>query len=130
MNESLWNVLAYFVAVMVLVGGILGLSAVLGQRHQDRATGEPYESGIVSTGSARNRLSSKFYLIAMFFVVFDLEAVFVFAWAISFREVGWAGYVEIVIFIGVLLAGLFYLWRTGGLEWKATTSHMVQTREE
>ena len=130
MNESFWNVLAYFVAVLVLVGGILGLSAVLGQRHRDHATGEPYESGILPTGSARGRFSSRFYLIAMFFVIFDLEAVFVFAWAIAFRESGWTGYAEIVVFIGVLLAGLVYLWRTGGLEWKPTANRSTQTREE
>ena len=130
MNESLWNVLAYFVAVMVLVGGILGLSAVLGQRHHDHATGEPYESGILPTGSARGRFSSRFYLIAMFFVIFDLEAVFVFAWAIAFREAGWTGYAEILVFIGVLLAGLVYLWRTDGLDSKSTANRSTQTREE
>jgi NADH-quinone oxidoreductase subunit A len=96
---------------------MLGLSYVLGQRHRDRSTDSPYESGILSEGSARVRLSAKFYLVAMFFVIFDLEAVFLFAWAVAVRETGWTGYVEASIFIFVLLAGLGYLWRVGALEW-------------
>jgi NADH-quinone oxidoreductase subunit A len=96
---------------------MLGLSYVLGEHHRDRSTAEPYESGIIPTGSARLRLSVKFYLTAMFFVIFDLEAAFIFAWAIAFRQVGWTGYIEILIFVGVLLAGLVYLWRQGALDW-------------
>ena len=111
-----WSLAVYFAASLLLVGATLGLSSILGQRHSDRSTGEPYESGILSTGSARLRLSVKFYLVAMFFVIFDLEAVFVFAWAVGVRELGWVGYTEILIFILVLLAALFYLWRLGALE--------------
>ncbi|MBZ0157532.1 MAG: NADH-quinone oxidoreductase subunit A [Alphaproteobacteria bacterium] len=96
---------------------MLVLSHLLGQRHRERATGEPYESGIVATGSARLRFDIKFYLVAMFFVIFDLEAVFIYAWAVSLRETGWAGYFEMLFFIGVLLAALVYLWRLGALEW-------------
>jgi len=94
------------------------LSFVLGQRHQERATGYPYESGILSEGSARVRLSAKFYQIAIFFVIFDLEAVFLFAWAIAVRETGWAGYAEMLLFTMVLLATLGYLWRVGALDWR------------
>ncbi|MDA8077511.1 MAG: NADH-quinone oxidoreductase subunit A [Nitrospiraceae bacterium] len=96
---------------------MLGLSHVLGQRHRERATAEPYESGVASTGTARLRFDVKFYLIAMFFVIFDVEAAFIFAWAIAFREAGWTGYMGILVFIGVLLALLVYLWRLGGLDW-------------
>ena len=96
---------------------MLGLSCFLGQRHKDRATDEPYESGILSQGTARIRLSAKFYHVAIFFVVFDLEAVFIFAWAVAIRELGWMGYIEAIIFIGVLFAGLVYLWRLGALDW-------------
>jgi NADH-quinone oxidoreductase subunit A len=63
------------------------------------------------------RLSVNFYLVAVFFVIFDLESVFIFAWAICVREAGWAGYVEIVVFVGILLAALAYLWREGALDW-------------
>ena len=96
---------------------MLGLSYVLGQRHKGRHTDEPFESGIVSTGSARIRFDIRFYLVAMFFVIFDLESMFIFAWAIAAREVGWQGYIEILIFIGVLIAALIYLWRLGALDW-------------
>lgn len=96
---------------------MLAVSYVLGQRHDEHATGQPYESGILSEGSARVHVSAKFYLVAMFFVIFDLEAVFIFAWAIAARELGWAGYCEILVFIAILLAALAYLWRSGALDW-------------
>lgn len=123
----LWPLLLYSAAVLVLVAGMLGLSYVLGERHREKATGKPYESGIPPTGSARLRFDVKFYLIAMFFVVFDLEAAFLFAWAIAFRELGWLGYVEVVIFVGVLLVALIYLWRVGALDWGPSRRHSRQT---
>ncbi|MEJ2558100.1 MAG: NADH-quinone oxidoreductase subunit A [Anaerolineae bacterium] len=109
---------------------MLGISYVLGERHKERATGEPYESGILSTGSARIRLSAKFYLVAMFFVIFDLEAVFIFAWAIAWRELGWVGYIEVVVFIVILLAALVYLWRLGALDWGTTRRKPMRSRKE
>lgn len=117
----------YFVVVLVLVVMLLGLSAVLGERHRERATGVPYESGVVSTGSARLRFDVSFYLVAVFFVIFDLEAAFLFAWAVALRDIGWAGYLEGLVFIGVLLAALGYLWRSGGLAFPgASTSRPVR----
>lgn len=113
----LWPAVVYFFIVLLLVCVILGLSYLLGQRHRDRATGDPYEGGIVSEGSARVRHSVKFYLIAMFFVIFDLEAVFLFAWAVAGRELGWAGYAEVVVFTVILFLTLAYLWGVGALEW-------------
>jgi NADH-quinone oxidoreductase subunit A len=109
--------LIYAAAVFVIVAGMIGLSYGLGQRHKEHQTDEPFESGIVSTGSAHLRVDVKFYLLAMFFVIFDLETMFLFAWAVAAREVGWAGYVEVVIFIAVLVAALLYLWRLGALDW-------------
>lgn len=114
---DLWPLAVYFAAVILLVMVMLGLSYLLGQQHRERATTEPFESGIVPVGYARFRLSAKFYLVAMFFVIFDLETVFIFAWAIAFREAGWAGYIEVLIFIGILIAALVYLWRLGALDW-------------
>ena len=108
---------AYLVAVVLLIAAVIGLSSVLGQRHKDRTTGEPFESGILPTGSARLHFSAKFYLVAMFFVIFDLEAVFIFAWAVAVPELGWAGYIEILIFIAILVITLIYLWRLGALDW-------------
>jgi NADH-quinone oxidoreductase subunit A len=116
-TETLWTLGIYFAAVLLLVAAMLAISHVLGERHNERATGSPYESGILSEGSARVRLSAKFYLVAMFFVIFDLEAAFIFAWAVAARELGWAGYGEIFVFIAILAAALAYLWRLGALDW-------------
>lgn len=113
----LWPLVVYAAVVVILVAAILLVSHYLGERTRKGAAGEPYESGVVPIGYARFRISAQFYLIAMFFVIFDLEAVFIFAWAIAFREVGWPGYIEVVIFIAILLAALVYLWASGGLEW-------------
>ncbi len=120
---TLWALGIYFVIVLLLVVAMLVVSYLLGQRHHEHATGSPYESGIVSAGSAHVRLSAKFYLVAMFFVVFDLEAAFIFAWAVAGRELGWRGYWEILIFIGVLVIALIYLWRLGALDWNVIRRH-------
>ncbi|MGA2285386.1 MAG: NADH-quinone oxidoreductase subunit A [Dehalococcoidia bacterium] len=96
---------------------MLIFSFLLGQRHHEAATDDPYESGILPTGSARVRYDVLYYLVAMFFVVFDLEAVFIFLWAVALRRVGWTGYIDATVFIGVLVAGLAYLWRLGALDW-------------
>lgn len=116
---ALWPLGLYFAAVLIIVTAMLALSYFLGERHREKQTSEPYESGVVSTGTARVRFDVKFYLIAMFFVIFDLEAVFIFAWAVSIRETGWSGYAEMMVFIGILTATLVYLWRIGALEWGA-----------
>jgi NADH-quinone oxidoreductase subunit A len=122
---NLWPLAVYIILVGLLVVAMLSMSFVLGQRHHDRATGSPYESGILSEGSARVRFSAKFYMIAMFFVIFDLEAVFLFAWAVAIRETGWAGYAEALLFIMVLLATLAYLWRVGALDWRQGSRRMA-----
>jgi NADH-quinone oxidoreductase subunit A len=122
---SFWPLAVYIALVGMLVVAMLSLSFVLGQRHKDRATGSPYESGILSEGSARVRFSAKFYLVAMFFVIFDLEAVFLFAWAVAVRETGWTGYAEVLLFITVLLATLAYLWRVGALDWRQGSRRVV-----
>lgn len=120
---TLWALGIYFGLVLAIVAGMLVVSYFLGQQHHERATGSPYESGIVSAGSAHVRLSAKFYLIAMFFVIFDLEAAIIFAWAIAGRELGWQGYWEILVFISVLIAALVYLWRLGALDWGSVRRH-------
>jgi NADH-quinone oxidoreductase subunit A len=112
-----WPLAVYFGVVLLIVASMLGVSYVLGQRHQEPATGSVYEGGIVPEGSAHVRLSIKFYVVAMLFVVFDLEAVFIFLWAVAGRELGWSGYSEALIFIGVLAATLAYVWRMGALDW-------------
>ncbi len=117
----LWPFVIFFFVVLLVPAGMIALSHVLGQRHSEHATGSPYEAGIVSEGSAEVRFSIKFYLIAMFFVVFDLEAVFIVSWAVAAREVGWAGYLEILFFTVILVATLAYLWKLGALDWGPKT---------
>lgn len=124
---TLWPLAVYTLAVLILVGAMVSLSYVLGERHHDRATSEPYESGILTTGTARLRLKVNYYLVAMFFVIFDLEAVFIYVWAVTFRQLGWAGVAEITIFIGFLLAGLVYLWRVGALDWRTSRQKQAWT---
>ncbi len=113
----LWPLLVYLVLIMLLAGAILAISYFLGERQRSQSTGVPYESGIAPTGSARVRFPTEYYLIAMFFVIFDLETAFIVTWAVGLRASGWAGYAEMAFFIALLLVGLVYLWRNGALDW-------------
>lgn len=115
-DPSLWPLGLYALLVVGLIALMLCLPYVLGQRHRARTTGEPYESGVRAVGPAWVPRDVSFYLVAVFFVIFDLEAVFIFSWAAAVRELGWMGFIEVLIFIGVLLAGLLYLWRIRALE--------------
>lgn len=112
-----WAVGLFVVAVGALCVLMIGASSVLGGRSQGRSKSLPFESGIVGTGNARQRFSVKFYLVAMLFVIFDIEAVFLFGWAVAIREVGWSGFWGAAIFILILLAGLLYDSRVGALDW-------------
>ena len=107
--------LLYAGIVIVLLSAILTLSYFLGQRHSERATAQPYEGGIVQSGSARLRFSAQFYLVAMLFVIFDVEAVFLMLWALGFWELGWPGYIGAAIFILQLVVVLVYEWGIGAL---------------
>jgi NADH-quinone oxidoreductase subunit A len=118
MNDPLlWPILVYGGLVAVIVGFMIGFSYVLGQRHKERETGDPYESGIRITGTAHLRFPAHFYIVAMFFLIFDLEVIFIVAWAIAFRDLGWMGYIGILVFIGILLLVLIYEWRIGALDY-------------
>jgi len=111
----LWPLLLYATIVVVLLILILSLSYILGQHHKDRSTGKPYEGGIEQSGSARLRFSAQFYLVAMLFVIFDVEAVFIMLWALGFYDLGWPGYIGAAIFIGQLVVVLIYEWGIGAL---------------
>ena len=115
-NITFWPLIVFALAVISLIGIMIGLSYILGERHREKTTDEPYESGIPPTGDARLRFSSGFYIIAMFFVIFDLDAAFIMLWAVSFREIGVAGYIGILIFIGILMVLLIYELSTGALD--------------
>ncbi len=111
-----WPLAVYGLMVMGLTVVMIAFSYILGERHRERTTDDPYESGVMSSGPIGPRIDVSYYMVAVFFVIFDLEAVFLFAWAVSAKELGWVGYLEVVVFIAVLLAGLAYLWLIGALE--------------
>ena len=123
---SVWPLIVYFAAVLLVIVGMLTTSHFLGERRKGlspmKSARMPYESGMIPTGSTQVRLSVTYYLIAMFFLVFDLEAAVIFAWAVAVREAGWPGYVEMLVFIVILMAGLAYLWREGALDWGPRTA--------
>ncbi len=129
-TANTWSLIVYVVAVCGLVALMVLLSWVLGGRDWGRAKNDPFESGVVGQGKARLRMSAKFYLVAMFFVIFDVEALFLYAWAVSVRESGWAGFIEAVIFIFILTASLVYLWKIGALDWApASRKELLRARD-
>jgi NADH-quinone oxidoreductase subunit A len=110
--------LALFVAlVVVMIGVLLYLSSWLGEKHRHPEKQRPYESGIIPTGSARLRYPVPFYLVAIFFLIFDVEGAYIFSWAVAAEDLGWRGWLQMTIFIVILLAGLVYIWRKGALDW-------------
>jgi NADH-quinone oxidoreductase subunit A len=116
-STSLWPLLVYVGGVLTIVTVMYLGSYVLGQRHKGKDTDSPYESGIKPTGTARVTMSVKFYLVAMLFVIFDLEVVFIYSWAVAARQLGWSGYWEMLIFVAILATGLLFEWRMGALDW-------------
>ena len=117
--SAVLSLAVYFVVVVALIGFLMLVTHLSGERHFELGTGTPYESGVPITGSARLRLSADFYLVAMFFVIFDISAVYLFAWAVAARELGWPGYVAALVFMLETAAGLAYLWRKGAFDWGA-----------
>lgn len=113
----IWPFLFYTALVLGLLVLMLGAAWITGERTHGRVTGQPYESGMIPIGGARLRFSVKFYLVAIFFVIFDLEIVYVYAWAVGAIELGWVGYASAMIFLGELTMALVYAWRIGALDW-------------
>jgi NADH-quinone oxidoreductase subunit A len=122
----LWPFLVYGLIVVFLVAIILIISYVLGERHEEHATDEVYEGGIIATGNARFHFPIHFYIIAIFFVVFDVQAVFIMAWAVSAKSVGWAGYIGVAIFIGIFISVLVYEWSIGALDFGPDTKKILK----
>lgn len=118
-TTALWPLALWALIIVVMMVAVLGLSALLGPRHRARRRDLPYESGVPPTPQGELRFPAHFYLIALAFLIFDLEAAILFAWAAAARDVGWAGYFEAVVFVVILLAGLAYLWAKGAFEWGA-----------
>jgi len=105
---------------MALAAGLLGVSFLLGKRVKNRVKDMPYESGIVPTGDARQRFSVKFYLVAMLFILFDIEAIFLYPWVVVYRELKMVAFVEMLVFVVLILSGFFYIWKKGALDWSGS----------
>jgi NADH-quinone oxidoreductase subunit A len=127
--QPLWPLFLYGALVLAAIGVVLIACYLLGERHRNEERDFPYESGINPTGSARLRYGIHFYPVAIFFILFDVEALFVYAWAVAFRELGWAGYWEMALFIGVLFLGLVYIWKLGGLDWSPTRRQIAREKK-
>src|SRR5258707_8680882 len=116
-TELYFPVLLQAVIAMGLAAGLLTASYLLGKKVRNRIKDMPYESGITPTGNARERFSVKFYLVGMLFILFDIEAVFFYPWVVVYRDFKMVAFVEMLIFIGLVLAGFFYIWKKGALDW-------------
>jgi NADH-quinone oxidoreductase subunit A len=119
-TELYFPVLLQALIAMGLAAGLLTVSYLLGKRVRNRIKDTPYESGIVPTGDARQRFSVKFYLVGMLFILFDIEAIFLYPWVVVYRELKIFGFVEMLIFVILILSGFFYIWKKGALDWAET----------
>jgi NADH-quinone oxidoreductase subunit A len=128
-EPGLFSLAVYGLMVLVLIAALLFLSGWLGEKKPNPEKLRPYECGIIPTGTARFRYSIAFYLLAAFFLIFDVEAAYIFSWAIAFDRLGWSGWIQISFFIILLLISLFYIWKKGGLEWGPTARKSRTPRE-
>ncbi|MCI0482237.1 MAG: NADH-quinone oxidoreductase subunit A [Candidatus Dadabacteria bacterium] len=111
-------IIIIIILAIALAAAMLGLSAVLGPRRDSRRKLSPYESGIPPTGDTRGQFSIKYYLVGALFILFDVEAVFLFAWAVVYKDLGLLAFVEIIVFLIIILGGYFYIVKKGALEWE------------
>jgi NADH-quinone oxidoreductase subunit A len=117
--ETYFPVLIQILIAIAVAGGMIGVSAVLGRRVKDPVKSMPYESGMNPIGNARERFSVKFYLVAMVFILFDIEAIFLYPWAVIYRQLRFFAFSEMLLFIVLVLCGFFYIWKKGVLDWSA-----------
>jgi NADH-quinone oxidoreductase subunit A len=117
-EPGIFSLTIYGVLVVGLTAALLFLASWLGEKRPGLEKSRAYECGVIPTGTARFRYPVPFYLVAVFFLIFDVEGAFIFAWAVSYEDLGWTGWLQMSFFIIVLLIGLFYLWKKGGLDWK------------
>ncbi len=115
--ELYFPIFLQVVLAIVIAGGVLITSHLVGRRVQSKAKDQPYECGVTPTGDARGRLSVKFYLVAMLFILFDVEIVFLFPWAVVFRELKMFGFLSMLLYMVVILAGFLFAWKKGVLDW-------------
>ena len=115
--EIYFPLLVQAILAIVIASALVSLSFALGKRVKSRVKDSPYECGIAPTGTARERFSVKFYLVAIVFILFDIEAVFLYPWAVVYRELKLFAFFEMLLFIALVLAGFFYIWKKGALDW-------------
>jgi NADH-quinone oxidoreductase subunit A len=128
--ETWFPVLIQIVIAIAVAGAMVGLSALLGKRVRDPVKYMPYESGMRPIGNARERFSVKFYLVAMVFIVFDIEAIFLYPWAVIYRELKLFAFFEMLVFILLVLCGFFYIWKKGVLDWSTDQQKREQQEAE
>ncbi|HWY49204.1 MAG TPA: NADH-quinone oxidoreductase subunit A [Bryobacteraceae bacterium] len=116
-SDTYFPVLVQITLAVLVAGALVALSYFIGKRVKDRVKDSPYECGIAPTGSARERFSVKFYLVGIVFILFDIEAVFLYPWAVVYRELKMFAFVEMLLFIVLVLVGFFYVWKKGALDW-------------
>jgi NADH-quinone oxidoreductase subunit A len=121
-NPGLFSFALYVAMVVGLLSILLFLISWLGDKKTDPEKARPYECGVIPTGWARFRYPVPFYLVAVFFLIFDVEAAFIFSWAVAMADLSWRGWLQISFFIIVLLLSLFYIWKKGGLDWSPVVS--------
>src|SRR6266487_1166201 len=117
--EQYFPVLLQALIAMALAAGLLTVSYLLGKRVRNRIKDTPYESGMVPTGDARQRFSVKFYLVGMLFILFDIEAIFLYPWVVVYRDLKMFAFWEMLVFVVLILSGFFYIWKKGALDWAA-----------
>jgi NADH-quinone oxidoreductase subunit A len=127
-TPGVFSLSLYTAIVIALIGLLLFLSAWLGDRRPNSEKLRPYESGIIPTGTARLRYPVPFYLVAIFFLIFDVEGAYIFSWAVAAEDLGWQGWLQMSFFITVLLIGLVYIWRKGALDWGPASKHRNRHR--
>src|ERR1051325_11562005 len=115
--ETYFPVLLQALIAMAIAAGMLGASFVLGKKVRNRVKDMPYECGIAPTGDARQRFSVKFYLVAMLFILFDIEAIFLYPWVVVYKQLKMFAFLEMLTFVVLILAGFFFIWKKGVLDW-------------
>jgi NADH-quinone oxidoreductase subunit A len=128
--DTWFPVLIQILIAIAVAGAMIGLSALLGRRVRDPVKSMPYESGMDPVGNARERFSVKFYLVAMVFILFDIEAIFLYPWAVVYRELKLFAFFEMLLFIVLVLCGFFYIWKKGVLNWSADEQRGIETRDK
>ncbi len=126
--ELYFPVFVQIVIAAAVAGALIVLSIVLGKHVRDRAKDMPYESGMNPIGSARERFSVKYYLVGIVFILFDIEAIFLYPWAVVYRGLSFFGFFEMLIFIVLVLSGFFYIWKKGALDWSKEVPERPITR--